>query len=100
MISRMARFPISTVGVIAPHGTKSHWVVALPHSAAVAAVRKIIPPGHSAELSIRRFPAEGLRPGEVREVEAMTHPKCPNDPNQTVKSIIGIATAEPLESPD
>src|ERR1700752_5329684 len=100
MISAMVRFAISTVEVVAPDGIKSHWVVALPHRAAVAAVRQIIPPDHSAELSIRRFPAEGLRPGEVREVEAMTHPKCPNDPNQTVKSIIGIATAERLESPD
>jgi hypothetical protein len=98
MISRMARFPISTVEVIAPDGTKSHWVVALPHSAAVAAVRKIIPPGHSAELSIRRFPAEGLRPGEVRKVERMTYPKYPRDRNQTVKSIIGLATGEPLAS--
>jgi hypothetical protein len=77
----------------------SHWVVALPLHAAVAAVRQVIPPDHSAELSIRRFPAEGLRPGEVREVKPMTHPKRPNDPNQTMKSIIDIAPAEPAESP-
>jgi len=43
--------------------------------------------------------AEGLRPGEVREIEPMTHPKSPSDPNRTVKSIIDIATAEPAESP-
>jgi hypothetical protein len=98
MISAMVRFAISTVEVIAPDGIKSHWVVALPHRAAVAAVRQVIPPDHSAELSIRRFPAEGLRPGEVREVEPIAHPKCPNDPNQTVRSIIGTATAEPAES--
>jgi hypothetical protein len=99
MISAMVRFAISTVEVIAPDGIKSHWVVALPHRAAVAAVRQVIPPGHSVELSIRRFPAEGLRPGEVREVGPITHPKCPSDPNQTVKSIVDIATAEPAESP-
>jgi hypothetical protein len=73
MISAMARFAISTVEVIAPDGVTSHWVVALPHCAAVAAVRRVIPPDHSAELSIRRFPVEGIRPGEVREVEPMTH---------------------------
>jgi hypothetical protein len=95
----MVRHAISTVEIIAPDGVKSHWVVALPHSAAVAAVRQVIPPDHSVELCIRRFPAEGLRPGEVREVEPMTHPKRPNDPNQTLKSIIGIETAEPAESP-
>jgi hypothetical protein len=99
MISAMVRFAISTVEVIAPDGIKSHWVVALPHRAAVAAVRQIIPPDYSAELSIRRFPAEGLHPGEVREVEPVTHPKCPNDPDQMLKSIIDTATAEPAGSP-
>lgn len=99
MISAMVRFAISAVEVIAPDGIKSHWVVALPHHAAVAAVRQVIPPDHSAELSIRRFPAEGLRPGELREIEAMIHPKRSSDPNQTVKSIIDVATAEPAKSP-
>jgi hypothetical protein len=94
----MVRVAISTVEVVTPDGIKSHWVVALPHSAAVAAVRQVIPPGHTAELSIRRFTGERLRPGEVREIELMTHPKCPSDPNQTVKSIIDIATGEPRVS--
>ena len=95
----MVRIAISAVEVVAPGGFKSHWVVALPHTAAVAAVRKIIPPGHTAELSIRRFIAEGLRPGEVREVKPMTQPKFPSDPNQTVKSIIDSVAGEPDVSP-
>jgi hypothetical protein len=99
MISVMVRFAISTVEVIAPDGVTSHWVVALPHRAAVAAVRELIPSDHSAELSIRRFPAEGLRPGDVREVEPMTRPRCPHDLNRTVKPIIEIATVAPGQSP-
>jgi hypothetical protein len=91
----MVRVALSAVEVIAPDGVKSHWVVALPHRAAVAAVRRVIPTDHTAELSIRRFTGEGLRPGEVREIEPMTHPKCPSDPNQTVKSVIDTAAGEP-----
>jgi hypothetical protein len=91
----MVRFAISAVEVIAPDGVKSHWVVGLPHDAAVAAVRQVIPTDHTAELSIRRFTGEGLRPGEVREIEPVNHP---SDPNQTVKSIIDIATGEPRVS--
>ena len=94
----MVRFAKSAVEVIAPDGIKSHWVVALPHSAAVAAVRRVIPSDHTAELSIRRFTSEGLHPGEVREIEPMTDPKRASDPNQTVESVIDIPTAEPRVS--
>jgi len=70
----MARLAISAVEVITPDGTKSLWVAALPHSEAVAAVRKVIPLDHHAELSIRlvyRSPKlVGLRPGDVRKIEA------------------------------
>lgn len=76
----MVRIAISTVEVVAPDGLKSHWVAALPHDAAVAAVRRVIPPGHTAELSIRRFVGERLRPGDVREIKPVTHPKCPDGP--------------------
>jgi hypothetical protein len=65
----MVRLATSTVEVVAPDGAKSHWVVARPHSAAVAAVRQAIPNDHTAELSIRRFSGAGLRPGELREIE-------------------------------
>ena len=95
----MVRIAISTVEVVAPDGFKSHWAAALPHHAAVAAVRQVIPPGHTAELSIRRFIGGGLRSGEVREIKTMTHPKCPSDPDQTVTSIIDCATGEPRVSP-
>ena len=89
------RIAISTVEVVAPNGSRSHLVAALPPSAAVAAVRQVIPPGHTVELSIRRFNAECLRPGDVREIKRMTHPKCPSDPNQSAKSIIDSATGKP-----
>ena len=46
---------VATVEVTSPDGGKSLWVVALPHGEAVAAVRKLIPPDHIAELSIRRL---------------------------------------------
>jgi hypothetical protein len=69
----MVRFATSTVEVIAPDGTNSLWVVALPHSEAVAAVRKVIPSGHIAELSLRRLSRSqtsvDLSPGEVRKIE-------------------------------
>ena len=88
----MARLAKSAVEVVAPDGTKSLWVAALAHSKAVAAVRKVIPPDHIAELSIqrlRRSPRlEGLRPGEVRKVAPLPAPRHPRD----AKSIIGIAT--------
>jgi hypothetical protein len=73
----MVRLAISAVEVIAPDGAKSHWVVALPHSAAVAAVRQVIPTDHTAELSIRRFTGERLRSGEVREIETHAPPEMP-----------------------
>jgi hypothetical protein len=79
----MARLAKPAVEVVAPDGTKSLWVAALAHRDALAAVRKIIPPDHIAELSIlrlRRSPKlEGLRPGEVRKVEPSPAPKNPSD---------------------
>jgi hypothetical protein len=52
-------------------GTKSFWVVALPHTEAIAAVREVVPPDHIAELSIRSLrkspKLEGIRRGEVRK---------------------------------
>ena len=42
---------VATVEVTSPDGTKSLWLVALPHSEAVAAVRMVISPDHIAELS-------------------------------------------------
>jgi hypothetical protein len=70
----MARVATPTVEVTAPHGTKSLWVAALSHSEAVAAVRKVIPPDHKAELSLRRVirsspKLDGIVAGEVRKVE-------------------------------
>jgi hypothetical protein len=63
----------STVEVVAPDGTKSFWVVALPHSEAVGAVRKVIPTDHKAELSMLRLQSspklDGLQSGEVRKIE-------------------------------
>ena len=94
----MVRLAISAVEVITPDGTKSLWVAALPHSEAVAAVRKVIPPDHHAELSILRLRSSpklaGLRPGEVRKIETMTHPKRRSDSNQIAQSIIDIAKIE------
>jgi hypothetical protein len=76
---------VATVEVTSPDGSKSLWVVALPHGEAVAAVRTVIPPDHIAELSIRRLPVsrkklDGLRPGEVRKIETMTRSKSSSDP--------------------
>jgi len=76
---------VATVEVTSPDGGKSLWVVALPHGEAVAAVRKLIPLDHIAELSIRRLlgsqkKLDGLRPGEVRKIETITHSKSPSDP--------------------
>jgi hypothetical protein len=93
---------VPTVEVIAPDGTKSLWAVALPHSEAVAAVRKAIPPDYTAELSIRRLhrspTVERLRSGEVRKMETLSS-KRPSDPNQLAESIIDIATGERPNSP-
>jgi hypothetical protein len=71
----MARLVMSTVEVTAPDGTKSLWAAALPHREAVAAVRRVIPPDHIAELSLRRLPRskmEGLCPGAVRKIDIGT----------------------------
>ncbi len=90
----MARVVTPTVEVSAPDGTKSLWAVALPHSEAVAAVRSVIPPDHVAELSIRRLRRsprlDGLRPGEVRKIEAMSQPRPARDPSQLATSTIDI----------
>lgn len=99
----MARVVTPTVEVLAPDGTTSLWAVALPHSEAVAAVRSVIPPDHVAELSIRRLRRsprlDGLRPGEVRKIEAMTHPKPQSDPSQLATSTIDIAKGKRAGSP-
>lgn len=80
-IFEMVRLAIPTVEVTAPDGTKSLWVVALPHREAIVAVRRVIPPDHIAELAIRRLrssPKLGrLLPGEVRQIE----PSVPNRPS-------------------
>ena len=87
----MSRVVTPSVEVFAPDGTKSLWAVALPHSEAVAAVRSVIPPDHVAELSIRRLRRsprlDGLRPGEVRKIEAMIEPKRPRDRARMAQSI-------------
>ena len=80
---RMVR-RVASVQVTSPDGTKSLWVVARPHSEAVAAVRTVIPPDHMAELSIRRLVVsqkklDGLRPSEIRKIETITHSKNPGD---------------------
>jgi hypothetical protein len=61
---------VANVEVTSPDGTKSPWVVALPHSEAVAAVRKVIPPitwpnSQSAVCFGSQKKLDGLRPGEV-----------------------------------
>jgi hypothetical protein len=43
----MGRFTIATVEVTAPDGTKTLWVAGLPHSEAVAAVKKKSHSSHS-----------------------------------------------------
>jgi hypothetical protein len=61
------------VEVTAPDGTKSVWAAAVAPSAAVEAVKKMIPPDYVATLSNRRLPigpqSQGMRRGEVRKVE-------------------------------
>ena len=75
---------VATVEVTSPDGIKSLWVVALPHGDAVTAVRMVIPPDHIAELSICRLLGSqkklyGVRPGEVRKIETVTHSKSPSN---------------------
>jgi hypothetical protein len=97
----MVRIVVSTVEVITPDGGVSLWAVALPHGEAVAAVSKVIPPDHVAELSIIRSlqgNLEGLQPGEVREVGVLTRPKREIRPN-TAKSINGRPKRPPPVSP-
>ena len=70
----MARMRIPIVEVTAPDGAKSLWAaVAIPHSEAVAEVKKIIPHDHTAELSVRKFPfglkLGGAIPGDIIRIE-------------------------------
>jgi hypothetical protein len=67
----MVRLLLPAVEVTAPDGTKSLWVAATPYREAVAAVRRVIPKDHWAELSVRRPLRNplGLRPGEIRLME-------------------------------
>jgi uncharacterized heparinase superfamily protein len=99
----MVRAAISTVEVIAPDDTTSLWVVALPHREAVAAVEKIIPSDYIAQLSIRRVHRSpklaGLRPGEVRKIGPMTHPKSPRGANQLAMTIVDIAGGKRIGAP-
>jgi hypothetical protein len=88
-ISGMVRLVVPTVEVIAPDGSKSLWIVALPYCEAVEAVRKVIPADHTAELAVRRLMRSSpklarLRPGEVRKVEP-TFPKRPTYTNRLTK---------------
>jgi len=62
------------VEVTAPDGTSAVWAaIAIPYEEAVAAVKKLVPPGRLPELSIRKFPVglkiAGALPGEVMRVE-------------------------------
>ena len=70
---RNVRAGMPMVEVTAPDGTKSAWAAAVAPSAAVEAVKKMIPPDHVATLSNQRLPigpqTEGMRRGEVRKVE-------------------------------
>ena len=95
----MVRVVIPTVEVVAPDGTKSFWVAALPHSEAVAAVRTLIPPDHAAELLILRVrhSQKGLSPGEVRKSEPLPVRKSSSGRNRRAEPINGIAKPE---SPD
>jgi hypothetical protein len=66
------RTPI--VEVIAPDGTTSLWAaIAIPDKEAVAAVKKMIPPGHTVELSLRKIPPgqklNGARPGQIIRIQ-------------------------------
>jgi hypothetical protein len=87
----MVRLAIPTVEVIAPDGTKSLWVVAVPYCEAVEAVRKVIPSDHTAELAVRRLRSSPklarLRPGEVRKIEP-TFPKRPTYTNWLTKGSV------------
>jgi hypothetical protein len=72
----MARMIMPLVEVTAPDGTSSLWAaISIPYKDAVAAVKTGIPAGHSAELSVRKFPVglkiEGTIPGEVIQIERM-----------------------------
>ena len=93
----MARVAIPVVEVITPDGTTSLWAVALPHREAVAAIRKVLPSDHVAQLSIRRLQRraalDGLRRGEVRKIDAMTRPESPGAANQPAMAIVDIAKA-------
>jgi hypothetical protein len=69
----MARLATSTVEVTAPDGTKTLWTAGLSHSDAVAAVTKMIPADHKAELSLLRISRsspklDGIRYGDIRKV--------------------------------
>ena len=70
---RSVRAGMPMVEVTAPDGTKSAWAAAVAPSAAVEAVKKMIPPDRVATLSNQRLPigpqTEGMRRGEVRKVE-------------------------------
>ncbi len=61
------------VEVTAPDGSKSLWVAAVSHEAALETVKQVIPPNYVAALSRQRLTitrkAEILRPGEVRRVK-------------------------------
>jgi hypothetical protein len=68
----MVRLSLPAVEVIALDGTKSFWIVALPHTEAIAAVREVVPPDHIAELSIRslrRSPKLGIAPSNATLVD-------------------------------
>jgi len=87
----MVRLAIPTVEVTAPDGSKTLWVVALPYSEAAAAVREVIPPDHTAELSFRRLPSSPklarLHPGEARKIEPLV-PRRPSYPDWLAKLTI------------
>jgi len=95
-ISGMVRVAIPIVEVIAPDGSKSLWGVALPYCEAVEAVKKVVPPNHTAELALRRWrssPRLGrLRPGEVRKMEP-TFPKRRTYPNLLTPMTAGKDTS-------
>ena len=84
----MGRFTIATVAVTAPDGTKTLWVAGLPHSEAVAAVKRVIPATHAAELSfvsLSRSPlVADLTPGEIRHLRQHRSGLRPRDANWLV----------------
>jgi hypothetical protein len=90
----MVRFITPTVEVSAPDGSKSLWLAALPYDEAVAAVRRLIPTDHVAELSVVRVHLDQkllcLRRGEVRKLEQSLS-KLPSDLTQSAKAINNIA---------